>query len=172
MGILLRSRPGPLAGGVDCHMGGRARRLLAPAARAWGAAGAQGRRQKKPQVLRPGVCKGGPSMKGRKSARGYSVQSRPVQDPDVLAVQVEALRQQSAQLTVGARVAQRLAQLDNATPFAAAGGALSPAAGGDEMGVVLGSHGLQVSSAAWRSSVKCSTEPPISVNRECDIIHR
>jgi len=27
--------------------------------------------QKKPQVLRPGVGKGGPSMKGRKSARGY-----------------------------------------------------------------------------------------------------
>src|SRR5579863_9725867 len=26
--------------------------------------------QKKPQVLRPGVWKGGPSMKGRKSARG------------------------------------------------------------------------------------------------------
>src|SRR5947207_7023963 len=111
-------------------------------------------------------------MKGRKSARGSSVQSRPVQDPDVLTVQVEALCQQSAQLTVGARVAEWLAQLDYAAPFAAAGRALRLAPAGDEVGVVLGSHGSQVSSAARHSSVKCSTKPLISVKRDCDIIHR
>src|SRR5256885_5836080 len=64
--------------------------------------------------------KGGPSMKGRKSARGSLVQSRPVQDADVLTVQIEALCQQRAQLTVGARVAEWLAPLDYAAPFAAA----------------------------------------------------
>src|SRR2546430_7285444 len=123
---LFRSRT---QGRVDCARG------------AGGGGRREGRRQKKPQVLRPGVDKGGPSMKGRKSARGSSVQSRPVQDPDVLTVQVEALCQQRAQLTVGARVAERLAQLDYAAPFAAAGRALRLAAAGDEVRVVLGSHG-------------------------------
>src|SRR3979409_274716 len=86
-----------------------------------------------------------------------------MQDPDVLRVQVKTLCQQRAQLTVGARVAERLAQFDYAPPLAAARGALRPAAGRDEVGVVLGSHGLQVSSVARRSSMRCSTETPISV---------
>src|SRR2546430_7596095 len=57
---LFRSRT---QGRVDCARG------------AGGGGRREGRRQKKPQVLRPGVDKGGPSMKGRKSARGSSVRS-------------------------------------------------------------------------------------------------
>src|SRR5262249_58788766 len=79
-------------------------------------------RQKKPQVLRPGVGKGGPSMKGRKSARGYSVQSGPMQDADVVRIQVETLCQKRPQLAVGAGLAERLPQLHYTTPLVATGG--------------------------------------------------
>ena len=84
-------------------------------------------------------------MKGRKSARGYcsaigSVQSGPVQDANVVRVQVEALRQKRSQLAVRARMRQWLPQLDHATPLIA-GGVGSLAGVGHEVRVVLGSHG-------------------------------
>jgi len=46
-------------------------------------------------------------MKGRKSARGESVQSGPVQYLDVIRVQVETLCQQRAQLARPTHVFQR-----------------------------------------------------------------
>src|SRR5262249_42268211 len=111
-----------------------------------GVANLGGWRQKKPQVLRPGVGKGGPSMKGRKSARGYSVQSGPMQDTDVVRVQVETLCQKHPQLAVGAGLGERLPQLHHATPFVAAGSSAMRLAAvvGHEVGVVLGSHAARL----------------------------
>src|SRR5580704_5890549 len=87
--------------------------------------------QKKPQAQGLGQeC--GLSMKGRKSARGFgaSVQAGPVQDADVVAVQIEALRQQRAQLARAGVVLERMSELDDAAPLAARfGGALRRGAG-------------------------------------------
>ena len=82
-------------------------------------------------------------MKGRKSARG-SVQSCPVQDPNVVGVQIETLCQERPQLTAGARVAERLTKLHYAAPFIAEARALRLAVAGDEVRVVLGSHGWRL----------------------------
>src|SRR5215469_4140965 len=151
--------PGPFPEGIYCHMG-RAREshgLAQITSRACqtcqgrSTAGAGPWRcaaggEKKPQVLRPGVGKGGPSMKGRKSARGYSVQSGPMQDADVVRIQVETLCQENAQLAVGAGLGERLAQLHHTTPFVAAGASAArlAAAVGHEVRVVLGSHGARL----------------------------
>ena len=78
-------------------------------------------------------------MKGRKSARGYSVQSGPMQDADVVRIQVKTLCEQRTQLTVRARLRQWLPQLHYTTPLVA--GCMPCLAGvGHEVRVVLGSH--------------------------------
>src|SRR5437660_12122951 len=82
-------------------------------------------------------------MKGRKSARG-SVQSCPVQDPNVVRVQIETLCQERPQLTAGARVAEGLTKLHYAAPFVAEARALRLAVDGDKVRVVLGSHGWRL----------------------------
>ena len=85
-----------------------------------------------------------------------------MQDADVVRIQVETLGEQRAQFTVGARVRQGLPQLDYTAPLVA-GEVLRLAAVGHEVCVVLGSHGQKVSSPVWGASVRCSTEPWISV---------
>ena len=75
------------------------------------------------------------------------MQSCPMQDADILRIQVETLCQQRAQLTIGARVRKGLPQLDHTTPLVA-GGVVRRAVVGHEVRVVLGSHGQQVSSGA------------------------
>src|ERR1700756_2165823 len=88
-------------------------------------------------------------MKGRKSARGL-VQSCPVQDANVVRIQIETLCQQRAQLTVGARAAEGLTQLDYAAPLVATARALRFAVGGDKVGVVLRGHGRRLVASALR----------------------
>ena len=75
------------------------------------------------------------------------MQSCPVQDADVVRIQIETLREQRAQLAIGARVRQGLPQLHHPTPLVASG--ITGLAGvGHEVRVVLGSHAEKVSEAA------------------------
>ena len=88
-----------------------------------------------------------------------------MQDADVIRIQIETLCQKRPQLAVGARLGQRLRQFHDSTPLVAAGSGAArlAVAVGHEVGVVLGSHGRQISSAQPLASVRRSTEPPISV---------
>ena len=92
-----------------------------------------------------------------------SVQSGPVQDADVIRIKVEILREQGAQLAIGARRVQRLPQLDYTAPLAAVRDTRRRAAVGNEVRVVLCGHGQERSSVARAVSVRCSTERRISV---------
>jgi len=67
------------------------------------------------------------------------VQSCPVQDADIVRIQIKTLCEERAQLAVGACMRQRLPQLHHTTPLTA-GGVTRLAGVGHEVRVVLGSH--------------------------------
>ena len=78
-------------------------------------------------------------MKGKKSARGFgaSVQSRDLQNLDVLGVDLEVRGQKTAQLLRIAAFAERVRQLDDPAPFARVRGFCAR----DKVRVVPGCHG-------------------------------
>jgi len=99
-------------------------------------------------------------MKGRKSARGSgkesgslhsvlsspaSVQSGPVKNLDVLAVEIETLRDQRAQLAGTAGLLQRLPQFDNSAPLAGIRLERNRLRGGHEVCVIPGWHDSKIS---------------------------
>ena len=112
-------------------------------------------------------------MKGRKSARGYvsaivpSAGSGCRPNPGRNSVPAARAARGSRESCVSGSP-----QLHHTTPLVARAGAPRLAAVGHEVRVVLGSHGLEVSSVAPVQSVRCSTESPDFGKSECDIIHR
>src|SRR3954453_7160076 len=82
---------------------------------------------------------GGLSMKGKKSARGCwrSVQSRDLQDLDVLGVDLEVRCQQPAQFLRILALAQRVGELDDTAPLARMRGFCAR----HKVRVVAGCHG-------------------------------
>src|SRR5450755_3056117 len=88
-------------------------------------------------------------MKGRKSARGFStspgsiqsMQSCPVKNLDVLAVQVETLREQRAKFARATAGLERAPQLDHPAPFAGIRREGSLGSRGHEVRVIPGGHG-------------------------------
>lgn len=83
---------------------------------------------------------GADSVRGGSSAQGDSVKARPVQDADVLRVEIEIGGEQRAKLANLTPVAQRLAQLHHTTPFVGGRALLRGSATGQEVRVILRSH--------------------------------
>ena len=82
-------------------------------------------------------------MKGKKSARGFaSVQSRDLQDLDVLGVDLEVRGQQPAQFLRIAAFAQGMRQFDDSAPLARVRGFSAR----DKVRVIPCSHGYSVGS--------------------------
>ena len=78
-------------------------------------------------------------MKGKKSARGFSasVQSRDLQNLDVLGIDLEVRGQQAAQFLRIAAFAERVGQFDDPTPFAR----VRRFSARDKVRVITGCHG-------------------------------
>jgi hypothetical protein len=76
---------------------------------------------------------------------GRSVQSGPVKYLDVVAVQVETLRDQGAQLAGATGALKRLPQFDNSAPLAGIRLPRNLVGGGHEVCVIPGGHDLKIS---------------------------
>jgi hypothetical protein len=74
-----------------------------------------------------------------------SVQSGPLKNLDVLAVQVETLRDQRAQFARAAGAVQWLPQFDHSAPLTGIGLERNRISGGHEVCVIPGGHGLKTS---------------------------
>lgn len=73
------------------------------------------------------------------------MQPRPMQNPNIIRIQIETLRQQRSQLARAGSLLQGVAQFDDTTPLARSGRTrLRFRVRRDEMCVVLGGHGANV----------------------------
>ena len=124
--------------------------------------------KKTPRLVSLGSRTGGPSMKGRKSARGSQC-SGPSAGSDIVRVQIEAVRQQRA-ARGSRRVCSAAAQLDHAAAIR-----LEPAAFGlarvHEVGVVLGGHGVSLVAPCRAIRETLHRTAQDSGTSQCDITH-
>src|SRR5262245_51085468 len=107
-------------------------------------------------------------MKGKKSARGFGsvrrllVQSRHLQNLDVLGVDLEVCGQQPAQFLRVLAFTERMRQLDDPAPFARVRGLGAR----DKVRVVAGCHGYKACAEGAKSAVSRCTNPRDGTGRD------
>jgi hypothetical protein len=79
----------------------------------------------------------------RRRPNEASMKPRPMQNPNIVRIQIETLRQQRSQLARARGVSQRVPQFNDTTPFARLRTRFGARSCRDKMRVVLGGHGPQ-----------------------------